>query len=252
MYPDAIEKLALPQGAPAARSPKTAGWSWLAVPSVLVLLIVWTRCDYPLDYWLHVNSGRWIVWHGQWMERDPFSFTITGQPIDNQAWLAQIAMFRIHELGGYALAQFAAGVAYAGSLFLVVWLAYRRTGDARAAGVLGCLSAALMATNLGVRPQMFSAVLFALQLYVLSRWRSMPGVTLAVGLMAALWTNLHGAYPLSIVLCASYAGRAIVDGYQYQIWQPLRRAVAALVASVAGCLVRPDPASTWGYVWGVS
>ena len=92
---------------------------WLVVPSVLVMLAVWTNSDFPLDYWLHVNSGRQMAETGQLIFTDSFSHTIGGQQVANQPWLAQAVMYRLHEIGGYSLNQFVAGAGYAFGVLIV-------------------------------------------------------------------------------------------------------------------------------------
>lgn len=225
---------------------------WLAMPAVLVLLAVWTGADYPLDYWLHVTSGRWMVEHGQLVTVDSFSHTIDGQPVLNQPWLAQLAMYQLHQWGGYALNQFAAGAGYALAAFLATWLAWRRCANSAVAAGLGLMAVAAMATNLGVRTQWFSAVLFAMELVLLCTARrpaTAAGGTLAI---AALWTNLHGAFPLAVALPGLFAAGTLATTDRTQKPRRFVRYAAATVAAAVGVLVRPDPQNSLAYVLGVS
>ena len=139
---------------------------WLAVPVLLVLITVWTNTVFPLDYWLHVTNGRWMVENQQWITTDTFSHTIAESAVKNQPWLAQMAMFQLHHWGGYALNQFIAGIAYATAVGVVVCITARRCGNWTLAAGGGVLSFAILSTNLGVRPQYFSVLLFVTQLWL--------------------------------------------------------------------------------------
>jgi hypothetical protein len=252
---------------------------WLAMPAVLVMLAVWTNADYPLDYWLHVASGRWMVEHGELLTVDEFSHTIDGQPVLNQPWLAQLAMYQLHRWGGYALNQFAAGAGYALAVLLVTWLAWRRSANSAVAAGLGLAAVAAMATNLGVRTQWFSAVLFAAELVLLCTARRPATAAAGALAIAALWTNLHGAFPLAVALPGLFAAGALVATdrelrfshlrlYAVTVaandaggllapdrtrkWRRFLRYAAATVAAAVGVFVRPDPQNSLAYVVGVS
>jgi hypothetical protein len=225
---------------------------WLGVPVVLVLLTVWTSTDFPLDYWLHVNTGRSIWQHGHLVEVDLFSHTITGQPARNQPWLAQLGMYGLHVCGGYALNQWVAGICYAAALSTMLLLALRRARHAGIIALFGLLSFLLMAFNLGVRPQAFSFLLFALQLtWLLSLRRTAP-LCLACLATEAVWVNAHGAFPLGIVVPAMLAAASWLQRPQLPAGPKTRRLMWATVAAACGALCNPHPAETWTYVLGVS
>ncbi len=225
---------------------------WLALPPVLVLLTVWTAGEFPLDYWLHVNTGRWMAEHSRLVAVDDFSHTIAGQEVRNQPWLAQLAMYWLHEQGGYALNQCVAGAAYAVGLFGVTWLAWRRSANSAVAGLLGVAALAAMANNLGVRPQYFSVVLFAAEMILLMRVRTAWAAAAGTFAIVALWTNLHGAYPLGVVLPAVLAAAALGATDRGLKWRRFWRYAAATVAGALGVFVRPDPQNSVAYVLGVS
>ncbi|MFO0911871.1 MAG: hypothetical protein U0795_02855 [Pirellulales bacterium] len=240
---------------------------WLGLPIVLVLLTVWTSTDFPLDYWLHVNAGRWISDQGQLIEADSFSHTIAGQPVQNQAWLAQWAMYAIHRIGGYPLSQFLAGVSYAAALGLIMALSRRRARRPAVAALWGLIAFALMASNLGVRPQAASVLLFALQLTWLDRLRRPVWLALACFATEAIWTNTHGAFPLGVVMPVLMMSGAFSEAIRREIqrdkgWPArlisaacsprVRRLAIASAAAALGAFINPHPENTLSYVAGVS
>ncbi len=231
---------------------------WLITPILLVGIVVWTNTDFPADYWMHANLGRCMWQHRDWIRVDTLTHTIAGQPVRNQAWLAQLLLYALAAAGGYSLAQFIAGLIYAASWLLIVYATYRRCRRARITAALALLALGATLSNVAVRPQMFSVFLFSALLAVLWR-RSRSWWT--VGAIAAIqlaWVNLHGAFPLGIVVVAIFVlGRAIDVGLRHGIrailddlW--LRRLVWGLGAALLVSLVNPNGFQIVGYVTGVS
>lgn len=188
---------------------------------------------------------------GRLVTEDHFSHTIHGQSVLNQPWLAQWIMYRLHEFGGYSLNQFAAGAGYGLGLFCVTWLAWKRCANSMIAGLLGVLALTAMATNVGVRPQWFSVVLFAAELIWLVQVRRAWLAALGVFAIVAMWTNLHGAYPLGVVVPALMAVSSLAATDRSQKWIRFQRYVAATAAAGVATFVRPDPENTIAYVTGV-
>ncbi len=173
---------------------------WMVLPIVLIVMVVWTNSDYPVDFWMHVNLGQAMAAQGQLVTVDSFTHTIAGQPVLNQAWLAQLVTYGLFEAGGYALVQFVFGLLYAVAFGLLARVVYTRTGHVRLTAGLVLLAVSMSGENFGVRPQVFSAVLFSLLLTSLYRPRIGVFSVVAVGLIELAWVNLHGAFPLGIVV----------------------------------------------------
>jgi hypothetical protein len=84
----------------------------------------------------------------------------------------------------------------------VVAACRRRTADLRL--VAGAVLVGYMASALlfAARPQMFSVLLFAIELYLLEVARTRPKVLLWIPLLMLLWANLHGAFVVGLGLLA--------------------------------------------------
>jgi hypothetical protein len=93
------------------------------------------------------------------------------------------------------------------------------------------------------RPQMFSLLLFAAELYLLEAARTRPRVALAIPLLMPLWANLHGAFAVGIGLLVVEVAAAA--------WRRDRpgtvRYLLVTVASIAGLLVNPWGVRVLGY-----
>ena len=70
--------------------------------------------------------------------------------------------------------------------------------------------------------------------------------------LVALWANLHGAFPLGVVLPTLMLLATCFDRRSRSRSVRLRRLIFACVASAVGCFVRPFPADTIGYIFNVS
>ncbi len=234
------------------------GTLWLVLPIVLLLVTVWTSTDYPVDFWMHVNQGKYMWQHHGLVVMDPFTHTIGGSPVLNQAWLAQLSLYAVTAIGGYPLAQFLAGVLYASAFAIIAVLAYRRSGNCRITAGLILLASVIAAANLGVRPQAASVILFALLLATLWSHGSHWVKIVAVAAIELVWTNVHGAFPLGVVLPGIFMVGAAMDvmarkGPQYVLRDPLVHCYGTCcIAAFVLMFANPNGWSAMKYVTGVS
>jgi len=236
----------------------TLGAVWLALPALLALVFTWTAVEFPIDFWHRACSGRLMWQTGSIAGNDTLTCTIAGREIVNQNWLAELAFFGLLRLGGFELVQLTTGLCYAAAVAVVTRLIWRRTGDARIAAALGLVTLLLAASNLGVRTQAFSAVLFAIELFALWQWPERWWTILVVAVVELLWTNMHGAFPLGMLLPALFLSGAV-----WRTWRN-RTPAAVLADRAAGCyfvcllvaagamFCNPHPHKTMGYVLGVA
>ena len=71
------------------------------------------------------GDGPSLWQQGEVPAYDTFSYAIGGQPVVNQNWLAQLAMYLLYRWGGFPLAQFVAGLCYAAAILIITRLASR-------------------------------------------------------------------------------------------------------------------------------
>ena len=231
---------------------------WLAIPAILTLWYSWTSVEYAVDFWHCLVAGRSIWLSGTPLVCDTSTFTIAGNPVLEQAWLGRLSLYGLFNLGGYDLAQFAAGLLYAAALLLTTFLAWRRSGNIRVAAGLGIAVFILAMSNLTVRTQAVSVPLFAVELYVLWRWPGRKWTIGVVALVEIVWANTHGAFPLGIVLPGTFllaAGweRWRKDGYRGLPADPVVGCyLACVLVGLAAMFCNPRPGSTLDYVAGVA
>ncbi|HET9853051.1 MAG TPA: hypothetical protein VFP56_11175, partial [Candidatus Limnocylindrales bacterium] len=252
-------------------APPTLGQLWvflaIALPALASLLVPMPAVD--LAYQLRVGAD--ILAGGGIPTVDTWTFTAFGTPWLDQQWGAQAILAAVYQAAGWTgLALLRAGlVALTFALVLravrSAWsIASVRAGgsaiasSARTATLVVLLAFVVAAPALALRPQLFAIVLFAATQVILIERAEHPRRLWLIPVLAALWANLHGSFPLVIIL----VGLAWIDEVallrEPVPGQPERRlrarllgstglAIIGAVATVA-TLLTPFGIDAWRYI----
>jgi hypothetical protein len=225
---------------------------WLSVPRLWLVVVlgaigVMELAQLPsaVDLAYHVKAGELMVAEGAVLRTDVFAWTTAGRPWLNQNWGAQVVLYWTWRLGGFPLLTVAGALGTVAAWGLVAAACRRWTANLRL--VAGAILAGYVAAAAGfsARPQLFSLLLFAAELYLLEAARTRPRVALAIPLLMPLWTNLHGAFVVGIGLLAIEVATAV--------WRRDRptavRYLLITAAAIAGLLVNPWGARVLGYAF---
>lgn len=174
-------------------------------PLAALVMVGCLGCLIPVDqvdFWWHVALGRDIARLGAVPTTASQSWALpAGTPFTYGSWLAELALYGLHTLGGLPLIVLVRNLLLLSALGLVGVEARRRSGSWRI-GALAIGGAGLMAlNNISVRPQMFAWVLLTLTALVVGAYRKRqvgPRWLLLVPLLIALWVNLHGTFTLGL------------------------------------------------------
>ncbi|MBI2781919.1 MAG: hypothetical protein HYX55_09015 [Chloroflexi bacterium] len=188
-------------------------WTFLgiALPFLAALLVPMPSVD--LAYQLRAGAG---ILAGQGIPAvDTWTFTVAGNPWLDQQWGAQVLLAAVYQAGGWTglaiLRATLVAAAFAGVLAALrsSWsIASVRAGgssiasSARTATLIVLGSFAVAAPALALRPQLFAIVLFAATLLILVDRSRHPRRLWLIPVFAAAWANLHGSFPLVVVLVA--------------------------------------------------
>jgi hypothetical protein len=219
---------------------------YLALGAMLLVVITGTMAD-P-DLWGHLRFGRDVFAAHGVARSDVYSFT-SDKPWINHEWLAEAAMYASYAVGG-AVGLVIAKVALVVAMLAAVLWSLRRFSPSFDA----CVTATVFVVAGTVwriqtfRPQMFSLVMFALLLVMLSeadrgRLRALAGVPIIM----ALWVNLHGGWLVGMGVLCAWIGLAVLE--PQQPWR--RRAVLASVGAAAALatLANPYGVRMWAFLW---
>jgi len=166
----------------------------------LIFLLIFPPALVVNDSWLNLMAGREVVENGL-PSRDEITVYGLGATWTDQQWLAQIFMYGIHSLGGFALLSIAACL-FVVSAFSIAAVAARQLGaGARAIGgmFLPVLVAAPWAWS--IRAQMLALPLYTGLLWLLASEVRRPTrrIWLALPLLV-VWANVHGSVALGALL----------------------------------------------------
>ena len=188
-------------------------WTFLGIflPALAALLAPMPAVDlaYQLRAGAEILAGHGIP------DTDTWTFTVAGTPWLDQQWGAQVllaAVFQVLGWTGLALLR-AALVALTFALLLdairSAWsIASVRAGgsaiasSARTATLISVGFFIVAAPALALRPQLFAIVLFAATLRILVERSRHPRRLWLIPLLTIAWVNLHGRFPLVLVLVA--------------------------------------------------
>jgi hypothetical protein len=229
----------------------------LLAPALVFIATAIDR-NYQTDLWHHLARGRVLVEEGVLLNTDRFTFTVTGQPFRDVNWGWQAAFYWLFRAGGLPLVQTVNSAVLALMMGLLCALARRRCGSAAVAcGV--CVAAFLgLWPLLIIRPQTLSLLLFVVLMAVLEAASYRPRALFLPPIIMALWVNLHGGFPVGLVLIGSYLLAAGADAIALGSVDGSRRSVRliracwpwlfCLAASVAGTLLNPYGWHVYEYV----
>jgi hypothetical protein len=245
-------------------------WTFLGVflPALAALLVPMPAVD--LAYAL--RAGSEILSTGHIPATDTWTFTVAGTPWLDQQWGAQVLLAVVFDVLGWTglalLRAFLVGLTFwllLGAIRSAWSIASVRAGgsavasSARTATLITIGFFVVAAPALALRAQLFAIVLFAATLRILVERSQHPRRLWLIPFIAIAWANLHGSFPLVVVLVAlawlDEVGLLRVPPPPGHPRDPLRRrllgstglAVFAAIAALA-TLVNPFGLDVWGYI----
>jgi hypothetical protein len=210
----------------------------------------------PHDFWWHLKLGEIITTSHAIPDTNLFGWTLSSDtPYVYGAWLAEFLLYRLYQWGGVSLLLFTrTGLALA-AFGLLGFEAYRKSGSWRISGVVTAIACLMAASNLIVRPQIWSWIPFVLYLILLgafadgkirARW------LLICPVLMMFWVNVHGSFILGFVLILIFlCGEAIrsflrLEGYRP--WQEVGWIGMIGAITMVALLVNPHGVGIIQYV----
>jgi hypothetical protein len=211
---------------------------WVAAV-VLVPAIALVRSKlWMIDLAYHVRAGGLMLASQHVLRTDPFSFASTGSWFDQQ-WLSQVVFAAVFHVAGWTGLELLRIVLAAAVALSINTAARRRGAQRKRAAILAILATMCTFPGLILRPQLFGLVFFGVvQMILLERDRH-PALLFALPPLFAAWANMHGTFPLGLVL----VGLAIVERLE-------RRRSIKRLSVVLGLSALATGLTPWGYaVW---
>ena len=76
----------------------------LIAPALMFMATAIDR-HYQTDFWHHLARGQAIAEQGSLVNVDRFTYTVAGQPFQDNNWLTQLLYYHLHNWGGLSLVQ---------------------------------------------------------------------------------------------------------------------------------------------------
>ncbi|MCX5787898.1 MAG: hypothetical protein NTX64_05225 [Elusimicrobia bacterium] len=209
---------------------------WLLAAALLLCLPACLKPVSDPDLPWHLASARWMLEHRAVPRVDVFSWTKAGRPWVDFEWASQLVLHGLDRLGGERALWAFKSLALFGLLAALALLLRRWAVPETWVAAALPLAALTLSPYVNYRPELFSFFFVLLQLAVLEEMRAGKRSVPIVPLLAlqaagyALWANLHGAFPLGLVLCLLYAAEGGPSG---------RLALAQAAAGVLGTFANP-------------
>ena len=259
------------------RAPRTPTWPTLGqlwgflgvfLPALAALLVPMPAVDlaYQLRAGAEILGGNGIPDHDTW------TFTVAGTPWLDQQWAAQVllaAVFQVLGWTGLAVLRAAlVGLAFwllLGAIRSAWSIASVRAGgsaiasSARTATLVTIAFFVVATPAFALRPQLLAIVLFAATVRILVERSSHPRRLWLIPFMAIAWANLHGSFPLIVVLVAlAWLDEVALLRVPPPPGHPrpaLRRRLLgstglAIIAAISALatLINPFGLDVWGYI----
>ncbi len=219
--------------------------TWVLIALIVPALVAFVSKTSTIDLAYHIRTGLQILTTHGVPRVDHYSFGAADVPWFDQQWLSQVVFAMGWKAGGWATI-----IALRGAMVSIgmgtLYLACRWQGTRVRTSVLLAVGGFLIALpNLSARPQIFAVPLFTATLWLLATRRAYPRRLAVIPLLVVVWANLHGSFPLALLLVGLALAADLLD-------KDLRSAgwtALTLVGVGLATAVTPFGPHVWNYVW---
>lgn len=180
------------------------------VISGLILLYSY-RPNWDIDIYWHIKVGEWISEYREIPRRDIFSAVDQHRPWTPFQWLYEVLVYQIEVRAGFKYVRALHAALYLAGFAGLYMLFRREVGGRIAAAFLLLLSLVLMEDRLRIRPEAFNFFFVTLVLPDLMAREIGKWGLVRIGVVGALWANVHAGGALLLPICAFavLGGRAL-------------------------------------------
>ena len=189
------------------------------------------------DFGWHLATGNLILKSG-FPKTDPFSYTMPTFSFIEHEWLVDVIFAKIYPVAGL----FGVSVLFSALFLLSVFVAVLKAKKIKTA--LFIIAVSCLLPFFSNSPKIFSWLLFSLFTFsVLSKsyWKKH---WLLTPFIIVLWTNLHGSFPLALVILSVVV--ISVSLREKRVWF---KGVLATILGFLATFVNPYGGRIWWIVW---
>lgn len=207
------------------------------------------------DIWWQLLAGRWMLDNGAITRTDIFSYTMQGSQWINVKWLYEVIIALFEKVMGPEVVILLQSIVNV----VIVWLLFKtskaiaeyskNTYNIFAAAIAVMVFLAISEYRMAGRPEMVSHLMATLYVFIL--WRT-PSFDLKRILwlvpLQCLWSNMHEAYPVGIVIIGAAVAGSIFSYLitrDKQTLQQTGRIVSVFVLAILVILCNPNGIVLW-------
>lgn len=216
--------------------------------AAILLLSLFTGEIRDTDIWLHLKTGQHTLETRALTAPDPFSYTSLGISANypseevtryfnlTHEWLAQIGMYLIYSVSGFAGLVLARALLLIAFCALVGWMGYRRAGNFYI-GLAAALAAAGVAVNFQQsRPFLVTFVGLAVTMALMESGRSLW----LLPPMFLIWANCHAGFFMGWLVLGAYCADALIERLRKRPVAGERRMWLVAIACVLASALNPN------------
>jgi hypothetical protein len=210
----------------------------------LIFLLLFPPALLVNDSWLNLMAGREVIENGL-PDVDELTVYGLGSTWTDQQWGAQVFLYGVYSLGGFALLSIMACVFVVGAFTLAAAASRSLGAGARAIWLLFLPVLISAALGWSIRAQMLTLPLYTGLLWLLATQARRPNNLVWISLpMLVLWGNLHGSAALGAMLVMLLGAYELVRT-RGRTW--LRSAGLVVLAPLAILVTPYGPVTTARY-----
>ncbi len=196
------------------------------------------------DLWWQLRTGEWMLENGKVTMEDVFSFTHEGVEWINVKWGFEVMYAWLARIGGPEIVLLLQALVLIGILALlgnVIRFHAQRSGKELKDGMVSMallLFLVICGFRFNARPEMCSHLMMAAYIFVFVRSSKTPLLLWSLIPLQVLWTNLHEAYGMGVVLMCMFVFGGVIDqkltGRKFEI-----KALVPIIVAIASIALNP-------------
>jgi hypothetical protein len=156
------------------------------------------------DIGWHLRDAQALVQQHAFVRQDTLTFSLHGHPWVDPEWLSELCFYAVHSLFGLRGIEVLTIALLQVLLLGVCTLAWLHTRALRPALVAAVIFILFLTVSMSPRTQLFGWIAFTLELIVLEQYRAGKDRLWLLPPLFTLWINLHGSWPIGLVLLAIF------------------------------------------------
>jgi len=216
--------------------------------TLAIFFKLFNQLDVDYDLWLHIFMGKQSLLKGEIQRLDIYSFTNYGAAVINHEWLSQIIWAKVFDYSGET-----GIIAFRWFLsLLIIFFAAKivclKINDKLSRIIVLISFAVVISRGISFRMHMFSYLFLLMVLYLVYYFLPQRKylTIILLGLLFALWANLHGAFVLGLFIYFIYLlEEKMKKGGQRWTWRDV-----IIVLPLLATLINPYGIKLWSYIIG--